>query len=111
MTEREGCAILKAVFTDAGYAIAENVTVYEEGITVELDGWDEKARVGYEFITLEAHDDLEFTDETLASLELRTMAGELYVFLIDEHDALTEDALREAAGSFLKELSERGVHP
>lgn len=107
MTEAEGKTLLQARFTEAGYAIATDFHFHEGDIVVDLDGWDEKARVGYEYITREAGDDRQFDEATLARFEARMEKGELAVLLIDERDAVTEDALNEAARGFLGELSER----
>lgn len=105
MKEAEGCALLFERFTEAGYSIAQNFHFEEGDVSVDLDGWDEKARVGYEYITEEAGDRRSFDARTLAAFEKRMEKGELFVFLIDEHDALTADALTAAAKSFLGELA------
>lgn len=107
MTEAEGCALLLAKFTQAGYAIVPNFHFHEADIEVDLDGWDSRARVGYEYITREAHDELQFDDATLARFEKRMEKGELFVLLIDEHEAVTKDALLSAADGFLAELAKR----
>lgn len=105
MTEAEGCALLLAKFTDAGYAIASNVHFAEGGIEVDLDGWDAKARVGFEYITREAGDDKQFTPDTLATFEARMEKGELFVLLVDEKEAITREALGAAADGFLAEIA------
>ncbi len=112
MTEAEGCALLLAKFTAAGYTIVPDFHFHESDIEVDLDGWDGKARVGYEYITREAHDELQFDDATLARFEARMEKGELFVLLIDEHDAVTKEALATAADGFLAELAKRsGAKP
>ena len=116
MTEAEGRALLRARFTEAGFTIAEDFRFTEEGVAVDLDGWDATARVGYEYITREAGDDLQFDATTLASFERRMERGDLYVLLIDEHQAVTEAALDLAARGFLTELTitrriTRGARP
>jgi hypothetical protein len=108
VTEAEGCALLLAKFTRAGYAIAESFHFHEGDIEVDLDGWDAKARVGYEYITREAGDDRQFDDATLARFEARMAKGELFVFLVDEREAVTAEALEMAASGFLGELAKRG---
>ena len=105
MKEAEGVALLYARFTEAGYTITQNHHFHEGAIEVDLDGWDEKARVGYEYITAEAGDFLQFNTVTLAQFEARMRAGELYVLLVDEHDALTAPALDAAARGFLAEVA------
>ena len=111
MTEAEGCAVLHAAFTSAGYAIRERFVFREEGVEVELDGWDEARRVGYEYITDEAGDRAEFTPRSVAALEARMARGELHVLLVDEHDADGESDLRAAASAFLRELRDRRGAP
>ncbi len=110
MTEAEGAGRLKELFEAAGYRIAERCTFDEEGVFAELDGWDPAARVGYEYITSEAGDRIEFTATAIAALEARMTRGELYVLLIDEHDVDGDAALSAAAGEFLRRVAElRGV--
>jgi hypothetical protein len=107
VTEAEGCALLLARFTEAGYAVAENFPFHEGDIEVDLDGWDASARVGYEYITREAADDRQFDDATLARFEARMDASELFVLLVDERDAVTASALEGAAKGFLAEVASR----
>jgi hypothetical protein len=107
VTEAEGCALLLAKFTEAGYAIAPDFHFHEGDIEVDLDGWDAKARVGYEYITREAGDDEQFDDTTLGRFEARMEKGELFVLLVDEREAITKDALDAAATGFLAELAKR----
>ena len=107
VTEAEGTALLLTRFTEAGFAIASDYHFHEGDIDVDLDGWDAAARVGYEYITREAGDDRQFDAATLALFEARMVKGELYVMLIDEHDAVTADALDAAARGFLAEVKER----
>lgn len=107
MTEAEGAALLKGLFEAAGYQIAERFTFDEEGVFAELDGWDAVARVGYEYITSEAGDRLEFTPRALAALERRMKKNELFVLLIDEHDVEGGAALTLAAEAFLREVAAR----
>jgi hypothetical protein len=103
--EEDGAALLFDRFTEAGYSIARNVRFREEGVDVELDGWDASARVGFEYITKEAGDDVEFDAATLERFEARMRKGELFVLLIDEREALTANALDAAARGFLGELA------
>lgn len=107
MTEAEGTALLLARFTEAGYAIVPNFHFHEGDIEVDLDGWDASARVGYEYVTAEAGDHLQFDERTLARFESRMEKGELYVMLVDEREAMTAEALDAAALGFLGELAAR----
>ena len=105
MTEAEGCALLLAKFTEAGYAIAPDFQFREGDIEVDLDGWDASARVGYEYITREAGDHKQFDARTLGLFEERMMKGELFVLLVDEQEAVTREALAAAAAGFLDEVA------
>jgi len=102
VTEAQGTRLLLQCFAEAGYAIRENFHFHEGDIEVDLDGWNEKARVGYEYITAEAGDHLQFDAATLARFEARMRKGELFVLLVDEHDAVTEAELEDAAKGFLE---------
>jgi hypothetical protein len=105
--EADGTALLLALFTAAGYAITQNHHFHEGDIEVDLDGWDPSARVGYEYITQEAGDYVQFTPATLGLFEARMEQGELFVLLIDDHEAVTAPSLEAAAKSFLAELASR----
>jgi hypothetical protein len=105
VTEAEGCALLLAKFTEAGYAIAPDFRFHEGDIEVDLDGWDASARVGYEYITREAGDHRQFDARTLGLFEERMMKGELFVLLVDEQEAVTKEALAAAAEGFLGEVA------
>ena len=60
LSETEGCDLLARLFRARGYAIQRNVLFREYGVEFHIDGWDAKARVGFEFLTSEDddHDDL-----------------------------------------------------
>jgi len=105
VNEADGTALLLARFTEAGYHIAQNFHFHEGDIEVDLDGWDGDARVGYEYITAEAGDFLQFGEATLARFEARMAAGDLHVLLVDEHETVTPEALDAAARGFLAELA------
>jgi hypothetical protein len=107
VNEAEGTALLATRFTEAGYAIVQNFHFHEGDIAVDLDGWDAVARVGYEYITSEAGDYLQFDPATLERFEARMEKGELAVLLVDEHDVVTAEALDAAARGFLAFLAER----
>jgi hypothetical protein len=111
VTEAEGTRLLLERFTAAGYTIRENFHFHEGDIEVDLDGWDENARVGYEYITAEAGDYLQFDPATLGRFEARMRKGELFVLLVDEHDAVTEAELEDAARGFLAELAKKKSAP
>ena len=107
MTESDGCAILFARFTEAGYAITRNFHFREGDIEVDLDGWDAAARVGFEYLTAEAGDHHQFDPPTLGRFEARMEKHELFVLLVDELDAVTEAELDGAARAFLVEIASR----
>lgn len=104
LSEAAGCALLARLFRKRGYAIRRNVAFREKGISFDIDGWDAKARVGFEFLSSEKddHDDLSLEEfERLKDAEQR---GELFIFVVDEVEPLSADALGEAAESFLDEV-------
>ena len=104
LSEREGCEILKTVFERRGYAIEENVPFAEHGVEFNCDGWDAKARVGYEYMTQEAHDHEDLDPEELLKLSEWAKQGGAAVFIIDETDIESADELAEAADRFIDEL-------
>jgi len=52
LSEFEGCTLLARLFRRRGYAIERNVMFREYGVEFHIDGWDRKARVGFEFLRI-----------------------------------------------------------
>jgi hypothetical protein len=109
MEERKACDLLKLRFEEAGFDIEENRTFDEAGVRFDIDGFDTKARVGYEYVTAEAGDGWDVDGDVIAALEARRKKGELYILVVDEADAPDEGALGKKVDTFLAELRERGV--
>lgn len=107
LTELEGCMLLRGAFEAAGLSIVDNFSFDEEGVQVELDGFDPGLRVGYEYITTEAGDREQFTPPVIAALESRMARGELFVLLIDE-TSCSREMLARAAEGFLARLRSEG---
>lgn len=109
MREAEGRAVLRRCFEARGLTVNEDHRLHDEGVAITLDGYDPSRRVGYEFITTEAGDRDEVTTEVTIELERRMTAGQIAVFLVDEHDVDDEEALAAAAERFLDEAARRGL--
>lgn len=104
LSETRACDLLTRIFRARGYAIARNVMFREYGVEFHADGWDAKARVGFEFLSSEDddHDDLSLAEyQTLMAAQQR---GELALFVIDEVEPLSSADLFEAAEEFLDEV-------
>lgn len=104
MEERRACALLKARFEQAGFAIAENLAFDEGGIRFEIDGFDAARRVGYEYLTSEAGDSWDVDGDVIAALDERRKKGDLHILVVDEADAPDEAALTARADAFLAAL-------
>ena len=107
LSEFEGCTHLSRLFRRRGYVIERNVMFREYGVEFHIDGWDKKARVGFEFLTSEDddHDDLDL--EEYKALSDAQQRGELAVFIIDEVEPVSTEALIEEANEFLDEVESR----
>jgi hypothetical protein len=105
MTERDACALLKARFEAAGYSIAENQPFAEDGIQFEIDGFDARARVGYEYVTDEAGDTWDVDDQVVAALAEKLRAGTLSVLVVGENEAPDAQSLARVADAFLAGLA------
>lgn len=106
LSETKACDILSRLFRARGYAIARNLMFREYGVSFHIDGWDAKARVGFEFLTSEDddHDDLTLNEyKTLMDAQHR---GELSLFILDEVEPLSADDLTATAHEFLDEVAE-----
>jgi hypothetical protein len=105
LSETEACGLLARLFKGRGYAIARNVMFREYGVEFHIDGWDPKARVGFEFLTSEDedHDDLSLEEyQTLSAVQQR---GELSLFILDEVEPISAADLAEMANEFLDEVA------
>lgn len=105
LTEAEGCDLLARVFRKRGYAIKRNVVFKEYGVRFRVDGWDARARVGFEFLSSEAHDHDELTLGEFKRLMAGQQRGELAIFVVDEAEQLTATDLAAAAEEFLDEVA------
>jgi hypothetical protein len=111
MEERKACALLKQRFEAAGFFIEENQPFDEAGVRFDMDGYDSKLRVGYEYVTREAGDDWDVDGNVISALEERMKKGELFVLVVDEANAPDEKALYKATDAFLADLKKRGIVP
>ena len=106
LSETEGCNLLARLFKSRGYSIARNVPFREYGVSFHIDGWDPKARVGFEFLTSEDEDHDDLTLGEFKALMMAQQRGELSVFVIDEFEPLTAADLLAAANTFLDEVAD-----
>jgi len=102
--EFEGCTLLARLFRRRGYAIERNVMFREYGVEFHIDGWDRKARVGFEFLTSEDDDHDDLTLEEYNTLTDAQHRGELSLFIIDEVEPLSAADLLAEASDFLDEV-------
>jgi hypothetical protein len=103
MEERKAAAFLKQRFEAAGFTITENVSLDENGLRFEVDGFDAQRRVGYEYVTSEAGDSWDVDGDVIAELAKRRQRGELSILVVTEDDAPDEASLGRAADAFLAE--------
>lgn len=107
LSETTACDLLTRLFRERGYSIDRNLMFREYGVEFHIDGWDEKARVGFEFLSSEDddHDDLSLDEyQTLMAAQQR---GELALFVIDEVETMSTAELELAATEFLDEVAAR----
>jgi hypothetical protein len=105
LSEAEGCDLLARVFRARGYAIKRDVTFNELGVRFRIDGWDARARVGFEFLSSEAHDHDELTLGEFKRLMAAQQRGELAIFVVDESEQLSQGDLAASATEFLDEFA------
>ena len=106
LSETQGCDLLARLFTKRGYAIKRNVQFREYGVEFHIDGWDPKARVGFEFLTSEDEDHDDLTLDEYKELSAAQRRGELAVFIIDEVEPLSAEDLAAEAHEFLDEVAD-----
>ena len=103
LSETGGCDLLARLFTKRGYALKRNVQFREYGVEFHIDGWDPKARVGFEFLTSEDDDHDDLTLEEYKTLTAAQRRGELALFIIDEVEPVSAESLAAEAHEFLDE--------
>jgi hypothetical protein len=106
LSETEGCDLLARLFKARGFAIERNVLFREYGVEFHVDGWDPKARVGFEFLTSEDDDHDDLTVEEYQTLATAQQKGELSLFILDEVEPLSAKDLAASAHEFLDEVAE-----
>ncbi len=106
VSEIRACDLLARLFKARGYAVKRNVMFREYGVEFHADGWDPRARVGFEFLSSEDddHDDLSLVE--YKALMAAQQRGELALFIIDEVEPLSAAELARAAEEFLDEVAD-----
>ena len=104
LSEFEGCTLLARLFSSRGYTIERNVMFREYGVEFHIDGWDKEARVGFEFLTSEDDDHDDLSLEEYKALGDAQQRGELAIFVIDEVEPVSVEALLTEASEFLDEV-------
>ncbi len=104
MEERAACALLKARFEAAGFQIVENRGFAEAGVQFEIDGYDPARRVGYEYVSEEAGDSWDVDAAVVDKLNAARRTGDVFILVVDEHEAPDADSLTSRADAFLAEL-------
>lgn len=105
ISETKACDLLSRLFRARGYTIARNVLFREYGVEFHVDGWDEKARVGFEFLSSEDEDHIDLSLEEYQTLSDAQRRGELAIFIIDEVEPLSAAELVAEATEFLDEAA------
>jgi len=106
LSEMQGCDLLARLFKARGYSIARNQQFREYGVEFHIDGWDPKARVGFEFLTSEDEDHVDLSLEEYKTLSAAQRRGELALFIIDEVEPLSAEDLALEAHEFLDEVAD-----
>ncbi|MBN9418200.1 hypothetical protein ABS71_07390 [bacterium SCN 62-11] len=101
LSEMAGRIVLKEAFEAQGYEIVENYPLCLQGVEMQLDGYDPKARVGYEYLTEE--DGLE-----PGPLDLLMNQNHCRVFLIDETEVADATEMLAAVFEFFRKIEVDG---
>lgn len=104
LTETKACDLLSRLFRGRGYRIERNIPFREYGVSFHIDGWDAKARIGFEFLTSEDEDHDDLTLDEYKALMAAQQRGELAVFIIDEVEPLSTADLEYTVNEFLDEV-------
>jgi hypothetical protein len=105
LSETHACDLLARLFRGRGYKVARNIPFREYGVSFHIDGWDAKARVGFEFLSSEDEDHDDLTLDEYKSLMDAQQRGELALFIIDEVEPLSVEDLTYTVNEFLDEVA------
>jgi hypothetical protein len=105
LSETEACDLLGRLFRARGFRIVRNVLFREYGVEFHVDGWDAKARVGFEFMSSEDEDHIDLSLGEYQTLSDAQRRGELALFIIDEVEPLSAADLVAEAADFLDEAA------
>jgi len=105
LSETKACDLLARIFRGRGYRIVRNIPFREYGVSFHIDGWDAKARVGFEFLTSQDEDHDDLTLDEYQALMTAQLKGELALFILDEVEPLSPADLRRSAEEFLDEVA------
>jgi hypothetical protein len=104
LSETRACDLLARLFRSRGYRIVRNIPFREYGVSFHIDGWDAKARVGFEFLSSEDEDHDDLSLEEYKILMAAQQRGELALFVIDEVEPLSAADLEDTVADFLDEI-------
>ncbi|MFM8413509.1 MAG: hypothetical protein ACKOCX_02170 [Planctomycetota bacterium] len=105
LSETKACDLLARLFRARGYAVNRNIPFREYGVSFHIDGWDPKARVGFEFLTSEDEDHDDLTLDEYKTLMDAQQRGELSLFIVDEVEPLSAAELTGSVEEFLDEVA------
>lgn len=105
LSETKACDLLARLFRARGYAVTRNIPFREYGVSFHIDGWDPKARVGFEFLTSEDEDHDDLTLDEYKTLMEAQQRGEVALFIVDEVEPLSAAELTTSVEEFLDEVA------
>ena len=100
LSESDGRLVLREAFEAQGYVMEEDYWLELEGVRVQLDGYDARARIGYEYVTEE-------DGVTAEELERLMQQRHCLLFLIDDSQVPDASTLLEAVFEFFREAERR----
>jgi len=106
LSETKACDLLARLFRARGFTVVRNIPFHEYGVSFHIDGWDTKARVGFEFLSSEDDDHDDLTLREYQALMTAQQRGELSLFILDEVEPLSAADLTAMADDFLDEVAE-----
>lgn len=106
LSETKACDLIARLFRARGYAVTRNIPFREYGVSFHIDGWDPKARVGFEFLTSEDEDHDDLTLDEYKTLMDAQQRGELALFVVDEVEPLSVAELSATVEEFLDEVAQ-----
>jgi hypothetical protein len=105
LSESSAISLLTQLFEAAGFKIKHDTPISINGAQFNVDGWDKKAKVGFEYLSTEKKDHEDITLEEYEVIMDAQTKGQLRLLVVDEAELTDAQQLTALASKFLHETN------